>query len=568
MKNLRPVVFAGALALAAAAPNALAQTVAAQAAVPANVGATNVANVLSYTAGANVNNFTITTTVGPDAARATNIRFQAFDGTAFVDCDPLNPVSPATGTEVSCNNANGRFVVARTSPTAVLANLPQFGRILINVPGTATAGTVPVAFGTNCATGQFPTSGCSEFLDSANARVNGTLTNGSYAVTLGPQPRYTSTPAPGAAVLITDAIGGGASSATLTVTNSGLAGAGALTLSAIGGLSGVLGITPAAPVNIAQGANQAFTISCNAAAVGDTVQTLSITHNGEAAGGGAASPVTHQVTCRGVNVDTPPTVSLGAAVQPPAGAINLNAAGSVPVNVDSAGAPTASVTLNCSFAAPGLANFQVTAGGTRTINAPATTGPNAPAVAVQCTRQSAAATATLSCARTTVPASSLAPLTVDFTCPAGTTAPNPGVNPPSGSTVAFSGPPASVVSNGLTFTNTGGTAAYNVTACTLGGASPASYAVTGTFPVAVVAGGSANVGLTCTTPPSPGAPVTATLTCETNVPGAVPFAPTFNLTCQSLVLAVPAMGWGGKALMILLVLGFGLVGFQLYRRTA
>ncbi len=570
MRTLRPVVFVGALALAVAAPNALAQTVAATTNVPANVGATNVANVLSYTAGANTNNFTVTVTVGPDAARATNVRFEAFDGTNFVACDPLNPVSPATGTEVTCNNANGRFVVARTSPTAVLVNLPQFGRVLIDVPGTATAGSVPVAFGTNCGMGQFPTDGCSEFLDSANVRVNGTLSNGSYAVTLGPQPRYTSTPTPGTAVLITDAIGGGASTATLTVTNSGLAGAGNLTLSAISGLSGVLAISPSAvPVNIAQGASQAFTISCTATAVGDTVQTLSITHNGEAAGGGAASPVTHEVTCRGVNVDTPPTVSLGAAVQPAAGPINLPATGSVPLNVDSAGAPTASVTVNCTFPTPGPANFQVTSGGTRTINAPATTGPNAPAIGVSCTRQAAAQTATLSCARTTTPTSSLTPLTVDFTCPAGTTAPNPGVSPAAGSTVSFSGPPGAVVANSVTFTNTGGTQTYQITGCTLGGASPGSFAISSpTFPATVPLNGSQPVGLTCTTPAAPATPVTATLSCTTDAPGAVPFAPTFNLSCQSLVLAVPAMGMGGKALMILLVLGFGLVGFQLYRRTA
>jgi hypothetical protein len=269
-----------------------------------------------------------------------------------------------------------------------------------------------------------------------------------------------------------------------------------------------------------------------------------------------------------VNVDTPPTVSLGAATQPPGGPINLTAAGSVPLNVDSGGAATASVTVNCSFPTPGPANFQVTAGGTRTINAPAATGANAPAIAVQCTRQAAAATATLSCARTTTPTSSLTPLTVDFTCPAGTTAPNPGVNPASGSTIAFSGPPGATVNSGVSFTNTGGTAPYNVTSCTLGGTSPANFAVNATFPLAVPNNGSANVGLSCTTPTSPGAPVTATLSCSTDAPGTVPFAPTFTLSCQSLVLAVPTMGLGGKALMILLVLGFGLVGFQLYRRTA
>lgn len=438
-----------------------------------------------------------------------------------------------------------------TFPAAVIPNETACV-ILFPTAVTAAAGTYPLT-----------TSGPVGSDTSGNV-IPLQAVDGSVQIVLGPQPRYSSTPAAGSAISITDPIGGPATTATLTVTNIGLAGAGNLTLSGISGLSGVLSIAPGAPQNIAQGANQVFTISCNTTVVGTTTQTLTITHNGEAAGGGAASPVTHQVTCNGVNVDTPPTVSLGTPTQPPAGPINLQAAGSVPLNVDTAGAATASITVNCTFPTPGPANFTVVSGGTRTINAPATTGPNAPPIGVECTRRDVAHTATLSCARTTVPPSTLTPLTVDFTCPAGTVAPNPGSNPASGSTISFSGPPASIVTNSVTFTNTGGTAPYTVTGCTLGGASPGSFAITTALPQTVAAGGSANIGLTCTTPVAPGAPVTATLSCTTSEA----FAPTFTLTCQSLVLAVPAMGWGGKVLMVLLVLGFGIVGFQLYRRAA
>jgi hypothetical protein len=525
------------------ASSAMAQTI--TVATVTGVQRGNTATVpVTYTSGASAAGYQVTISYAALAAQ--------LSGPPTVQAAP---VPPATCTVDPM--AQTVTVFRFTFPAAVIADETAC-TLLFPTSASATAGTYALV-----------TSGASASTTGGMA-IPATGVDGSVQITLGPQPRYTSVPAagnPGAAVLITDPLGGGASTATLAVTNSGPTGAGNLTLSAISGLSGVLGITPAAPINIAQGTTSNLTISCTATSVGDTVQTLTITHNGEAAGTGAASPVTHQVTCRGVNVDTPPTVSLGAAVQPPAGPINVTAAGSVPLNVDSAGAPTANVSVNCTFPTPGPANFQVTAGATRTIAAPATTGPNAPAIAVQCTRQAAAQVAALSCARTTVPASNpaLTPLTVDFTCPAGTTAPNPAVNPASGSTIPFSGPPGSAVSGAVTFTNTGGTQTYDITGCTLGGVSPANFAITGpTFPATVGLNGSQAVGLRCNTPASPGAPVTATLTCTTNTQ----LNPTFTLSCQSLVLAVPTMGWGGKALMILLVLGFGLVGFQLYRRTA
>lgn len=378
-------------------------------------------------------------------------------------------------------------------------------------------------------------------------------------------PSYTSSPAVGTINVGSSTVGTPITTP-LQVTNTGAAGS-TLTVNANPAITGAnaaaFSISPTTAQNLAANASVTYTITCTPPATGALTANLALVHNGQAPG--ATSPANYTLNCTGVTGPTPPTVSLGAATQPGAGPINLTATGSVPLNVDTAGVATASVTVNCSFPTPGPANFSVTGGATRTIDAVAATGPNAPAIAVQCTRQAAAQVATLSCARTTVPASSLPALTVDFTCPAGTTAPNPAVNPASGSTIPFSGPPGATVPGGITFTNTGGTETYNITGCTLGGASPANFAITSpTFPATVGLNGSQAVGLSCTTPANPGAPVTATLTCTTSTQ----LNPTFTLSCQSLVLAVPAMGMGGKALMILLVLGFGLVGFQLYRRTA
>jgi hypothetical protein len=397
-------------------------------------------------------------------------------------------------------------------------------------------------------------------------------TPGQIVVSAGPQPRYTSNPAAGAPVLIQDVVGGGATTATLTVTNAGLTGAGNLTLNPISGLSGVLGVTPAAPVNIAQGANQVFTISCTAAAAGDTVQTLTITHNGENVGGGAVSPVTHQVTCRGVTGPSAPTAALGTVTNPAVGPINTSGSGSVVVNVTGAGnsvsAGDASLALACTVPA-GTASFAITGGANRTINAPATLGANAPPIAFSCVRQDAAVNATISCAQTATPGPNPAALTAQVTCPAGETAPNPGVNPASGTAFNFVGGPSTALSGAITFTNTGGTRPYQIVNCAF---SPvvAGYTLTGAFPINVANGGTSSISVGCTTPASPGTALTpTTLTCTSSITAPPAFAPSFPVTCRAeQVVPVPAMSAGGKAMMALLVLLVGLVGFQLYRRNA
>lgn len=231
-----------------------------------------------------------------------------------------------------------------------------------------------------------------------------------------------------------------------------------------------------------------------------------------------------------------------------------------------AGVATASLTLNCSVP-PGSANFQLTSGATRTINAPATVGPNDPPIGFSCVRQATAQTATVTCTQTTNPAETPArpPLTAQIQCPAGTTAPNPGVTPASGTTFNFVGPPSSPVSSPITFTNTGGTAAYEITGCTFSPA-VAGYTVTGTFPITVAAGGTAGITVGCTTPATAGTSLAnTTLNCTSSVTG---FNPSFPVTCRAeQVVPVPTMSAAGKAMMALLVLLVGLVGFQLYRRS-
>jgi len=254
-----------------------------------------------------------------------------------------------------------------------------------------------------------------------------------------------------------------------------------------------------------------------------------------------------------------------APINLPAGPINTVGSGMVPVTVTSAGTAPASLALACTIP-PGAASFAITAGGNRTIDAPATLGANAPAIGVSCTRQAAATVGTLTCTQTASPGPNPASLTAAITCPAGTVSPNPGTNPPSGTPIPLVGPPSTVVTQQIAFTNTGGSASYTAT-CTLVPAG-GGYTVSGS-PVTVAAGATGNVTVGCTTPASPGTSLApTTLQCVTGDLAVIPLA-NFPITCRAeQIVAVPSMTAGGKALMAVLFLMIGLVAVQMYRRSA
>jgi hypothetical protein len=258
-----------------------------------------------------------------------------------------------------------------------------------------------------------------------------------------------------------------------------------------------------------------------------------------------------------------PTVGPLAATTLPAGPINTAANGTVPVAITGSGVATASLALACTIPATGASAFAITSGGTQTINAPATVGPGTP-IGVSCVRGAADVVATLTCTQTATPGPSPANLTAAVTCPMGIMAPNPASVPVAPGPVNLVGPPAGVGSGGVTFTNVGGSQTYQITACT--GAGGVTVSTTG-FPLTVAVGGSVAVNATCTAPVAPGTTtqIANGLACTSSVAG---FNPTFNVNCTSQILSIPTLGWGGKALMALLMLGFGLVGFQLYRRSA
>ncbi|PIV32966.1 MAG: hypothetical protein COS34_10260, partial [Lysobacterales bacterium CG02_land_8_20_14_3_00_62_12] len=372
-------------------------------------------------------------------------------------------------------------------------------------------------------------------------------------------PALTAVPATGP-VIITDVVGGGATNATLTLSNTGDAGS-TLNIGAPSGLSGVLGIAPGTPQSVAQGAAGIdYTISCTATVVGPgAAQTLSFTHDGTT----PASPFTIDYQCDGVSGPTAPTASLGAVVPPTGTPVTLGsvANGSVPVNVDSAGVATASLDLNCTIPATGASAFTVTGGGSRTINAPAAVGGNAPDIGVSCVRQAGPVTATLTCAQTAMPGPDPMALTAAITCPLGTVEPNYVSTPPPGGTITANAVTGQTATGALGISNTG-TATLNVSNC----AASAGFTITSPmFPAAIPPGGNTSVVFTCV---APGVGVTdvGTLTCDHDATNVASPA-TYELNCTGRSAVVPAMTGVGTILLAALVIGLGLLGMGLRRQA-
>lgn len=244
-----------------------------------------------------------------------------------------------------------------------------------------------------------------------------------------------------------------------------------------------------------------------------------------------------------------------------------NRTGTVTIDVATAGSATADLAVNCSIPA-GSAGFAVTAGATRTIIAPAALGANAPAVGLQCTPQSTLQTATLTCTRTASDGTTPGDTTATITCPAATAGT---ATPTITSSLSLTGPSGTPTSGTVNIGNSG-TAAYDIVApgCTI--TSGSGYTVSTISTPFNVPPGSVNaITVGCT--PGTSTP-TGTLTCNHNASLVSGGVVTSNLTCSvaapgpAPAVAVPTMGTAAKVLMALLMLGFGLVGFQLYRRSA
>jgi hypothetical protein len=173
-------------------------------------------------------------------------------------------------------------------------------------------------------------------------------------------------------------------------------------------------------------------------------------------------------------------------------------------------------------------------------------------LALTCTSQQTAQTATLTCNETR---GSDAPVQRQWplNCPAGTpVAPNIAYNPTTGSNIAFTGVTTigttgngTIVATPSGGIGTGAAATTTINGCTLGGTNPAAFAGAGAINLSFVGNTTTaqNLALTCT---SQQTAQTATLTCNETRGAAAPVQRQWSLSCPAGPLlpltAAPAIG--------------------------
>lgn len=430
------------------------------------------------------------------------------------------------------------------------------GTITVTYTGGSTAGAVALNFGS------------SNFFDQVGGPQAGTTTNGTLTLSGAPSPVAPTVTITGPVNLTGSGTATGSVNPNVASGSEGTTGGQTrLTCSIATPGPGSIAITGGATRTIiapatAGAQNPAIAFSCTPQAMPDTQAMTCVYETSTDSGTNftTGTPISVNVTCPVATAGgVSPTINniTGTTLSTVSGA---NRTGTVTIDVATTGSATADLTVNCSIPADS-AGFAVTAGVSRTINAPATVGANAPAVGLQCTPQSTLQTATLTCTRTASDGTTPGDTTATITCPAASS----GTATPTATNLNLTGASGSTAGGNVTLGNTG-TASYNVTGCTassgytIGSITfPQSVppSATVTVPVSCTPGTSASTGtLTCNHDAGGGGTVTGNLTCSVAAPGPAP------------AVAVPTMGTAAKVLMALLMLGFGLVGFQLYRRSA
>ena len=354
-----------------------------------------------------------------------------------------------------------------------------------------------------------------------------------------PAPEFNSVPVAGSTIIINDAVGGGGTTDTVVVSNTGNANL----LTTASGLSGVLAVTPTGQQTTAPMGQTTFTITCTATSGGAAPdQTLTLTTNDSDEGTN-----TYTVRCVGVapEYNSVPT------------------AGSTITIVDAAGdgmGTTGTLTVSNTGTGDLLVGAPSGLSGILSI-APNSAQTIAPGASVVYTITCNAVDAVNVTQTLTLTSNDADEATNAYTVVCDATGAEISTTPPSGATINFQGFPGSVVNGSVSVTNSGD-AVLNITGCMLGGANPGSF--TAPAGTTVAAGGTGTLAFTCTAP-APGTTLTATVTCTTN--DASEPTITYNLSCTGLNPSIPTLSDYGKLIMVVLVLGLGLLGFGL-RRTA
>lgn len=384
------------------------------------------------------------------------------------------------------------------------------------------------------------------FTGTLNFTSNATGSPHQYAVTCNvaaaPSPTYSSVPAPATAINLSAAVGGTAT-ATVVVTNTGTAN---LNVGAPSGLSAPITIAPNTAQNgITPAGTRTYTITCAPVAIGTTNQTLTLGPTNET----VPASYTYPVACTGTN----------------------------PAYTSAPTAPGGTITINTAAGTPGTATLTVTntgsVGSTLNVNAPAglsgvlSIAPNtAQAIAqggagvpytITCNSADAGTfTQTLTMAHNAAGS----PATYTVTCTA--TGPEFSSAPPPPGPVTISAIPSTTGTQNIVVSNPG-SAPLTVT-CTATGT---GVSVNPASPTALTVnpGTTGNLAVSCTVPAAGGTSSTGSLACTTN--DANEAAVNFNVVCQALQTSIPTLSIFGKALLSVLVLGLGMLGFGLRRQS-
>jgi hypothetical protein len=499
---------------------------------PVNVNGTLCSDSMGGMQACGENDGTINIVAGPQPE---------FDATPAAP-GPLNingSIGSPGSTPISVNNDLGDVGSTLTLSVAA-ADGSATGTLTVNpTMGSVAQGAADAVFTVTCdSTIAEMYTGTVTFTTNDSDDGEGTVVyNVNCNITAAPAPEFASTPAAGSTITINDPVGGGGTTSTLNVQNTGNAN---LTVTP-SGLSAPLAITPTGTSTIAGGANQDFTITCTATSGGTTTQTLTLTTNDADEGTN-----TYTVNCVGI---APEYSSVPAAPGP--------------IAITDVAGDMAGTTATLTVSNTGTSDLTVTPSGLSGILSISPTGTTtimsggSQAYTITCN-----ATDAIDASQTlTMTTNDADEGTVTYTVTCNATGPEISTTPPSGGTVNFQGFMGSTVNGSVSITNQGD-ALLTVSGCMLGGANPGSF--TTAAGTTVNPGATGSLALTCTAPAA-GTTVTATLTCNTDDLSEPTI--TYNLSCLGINPSIPTLNDYGKLLMVALVLGLGLLGFAL-RRSA
>jgi hypothetical protein len=296
---------------------------------------------------------------------------------------------------------------------------------------------------------------------------------------------------------------------------------------------------------------------------GGAAQAGSLTCNEVTTAPMATTPRTWAITCPQGGA-TPPTIAYVPAPMSTvalSGTLASTQSTNIVVNRTSNGQAGSSVTLNMPSAPMGftITGFPITFPGGSAAPASANIG-------VSCTIPAVTNTQTFTFNEVTstgVPPDSTAVITYTLTC----RQPSAGaVSAPPAGNIFISGAPSTTQGASILISNTG-LADLTIT-CVLG-AQTGTGTISFTPPASpVVPGGQTTINISDLLPGAQGQNNSATLTCTTNDPDAADASLVYNITGQAVNVIVPTLNTWGKALMALIVLGLGLLGFTMHRRRA